>query len=282
MNILKKAMAFVIGALLAGSLAACINFSGSYANADKYLVGTQYYDGELKTLDINWTQGKVTLIQDETTDHITVREDNDLPDGKKVHSWFNEGTLYIKFCQSGYIYTNVISADKQLYVTFPKLENLDLDVTSGSAVIEKIDAVKIDVSVTSGNVEIGEAIAETFTTKVTSGNVNLGDITADKFTCKVTSGKTTIDSLNTKEGTFNSTSGSIKANIPSAEKLEFHITSGNLDLTIPEAGATISLNKTSGKFSSTRAHTAENNTYVFGDGVCSIKIKITSGDVTIR
>ena len=64
MNILKKLIGGITVAIAATCLTGCINFGGTYANADKYLVGTQYYDGELTTLDIDWSEGKVTLIQD--------------------------------------------------------------------------------------------------------------------------------------------------------------------------------------------------------------------------
>ena len=282
MNILKKLIGGITVAIAATCLTGCINFGGTYANADKYLVGTQYYDGELTTLDIDWNQGKVTLIQDETAEHITVREDNELPDGKKVHSYFVDGTLYVKFCESGYIYTNVFSQDKQLFVTFPKLENLDLDISSGEAVIGKIDGKKIDVKVTSGDIKIEQATAETFICHTTSGKINIGDVTCDTFTSKTTSGTITVDSLNTKEGTMKSTSGSITANVKTADKLTINITSGNLDLTLPEAGATVKLHKTSGSFKSTREHTEDKGTYIFGDGSCAVSIDITSGNVVIR
>ena len=282
MKLFKKVLGIITGFIAAVTLTGCINFSGYYDNADKYLIGTQYYDGELKTLDIDWTQGKVTLIQDKTAEHITVREDNELPDEKKVHSYFVDGTLYVKFCKSGYIYTHVNNSDKQLFVTFPSLENLYLDITSGAAVIEEISGDKIDIEITSGNIELGSAIANTFNVKTTSGEINLGAVYAQKFTCKLTSGKIKVDSLSTSEGTFKSTSGSINAKVDEADKLKFDVTSGNVILTIPEAGAKLTLKKTSGKFSSTREHTVDKNVYTFGNGSCEISINITSGDVTIN
>lgn len=282
MNLIKKIIGAGIMATASIALTGCVNFYGTYANADKYLVGTQYYDGELTTLDIDWTSGKVTLIQDESAQQITVREDNNLEDDKKVHSYFNDGTLSIKYCKSGLSFSKIWPEDKQLFVTFPKLTNLDLDITSGSATINKLDVEKIDISVTSGSVDLEQATAKDVKCKITSGNLNLGIIKTELFTSKLTSGKTTIDSLSTKEGTFNSTSGNLKVNVESADKLSFGVTSGDIDLTIPEAGAAVTVNKTSGKFNSTREHTVSNNVYTFGDGSCTISIKVTSGNITIR
>ena len=125
MKLYKKLLGTIILGAAALSLAACVSFD-YYPDADKYLVGTQYYDGELKTLDIDWISGSVTLIQDETADQITVKEDNNLDDDRKVHSYFHDGILSVKYCKSGLRFGNVKSIDKQLFVTFPSLETLDL------------------------------------------------------------------------------------------------------------------------------------------------------------
>lgn len=281
MKLLKKIIGAITLGVAALALTGCVNIE-VYEDADKYLAGTQYYDGELKTLEVHWTSGTVTLIQDESAGQITVKEDNNLEESKKVHSYFNDGVLKIHYCKSGIRFGNVVSSEKQLFVTFPSLEDLQLGITSGTANIEKLDATKVKITITSGTANLGQINCEEFKIGMTSGKINVASLETNKADFDTTSGKTTIDSLKTKEATFDSTSGSITANVSEAEKLDFHITSGDLDLTIPEKGATMTLNKTSGKFTSTREHKVENNVYTFGDGSCVLKVHITSGNVTIR
>lgn len=281
MKLYKKLLGTIMLGAAALSLAACVSFD-YYPDADKYLVGTQYYDGELKTLDIDWISGSVTLIQDETADQITVKEDNNLNDDRKVHSYFHDGILSVKYCKSGLRFGNVKSIDKQLFVTFPSLETLDLGITSGSANIEKLDATTAKIRITSGDLNLGQINVDDFKVGMTSGKVSIASLNTKKADFDSTSGKITIDTLNTVEADFDSTSGPIKVNVEKADKLSFDVTSGNIDLTIPEAGAKITLKKTSGKFTSTREHTSENNVYTYGDGSCAISIHVTSGNVTIR
>lgn len=265
------------------ALSACGTFITSYANADKYVAGTQYYEGELKKLDISWISGSITLIEDETASEITVKEDNNLDEAKKVHSYFNDGTLSIKYCKSGLGFQHFFAEDKQLSVTFPSLENLVVSLTSGKLNIEKLNAKSLAISVTSGTVEIGQAEVET-TSKIsaTSGKLIIGSYTTEKFTLSMTSGSATIDELSTDEAKFEFTSGKLTAKLKQANKVDVDITSGTIDLTIPEAGATVKIDKTSGSFSSDREHTSNKNVYTFGDGSCKVDIDMTSGKIIIR
>lgn len=281
MKLFRKLIATLTLGIAAISLSGCFSVT-VYANADKYVAGSQYYDGELMTLDISWTSGSVTLIQDENAGQITIEEENNLEESKKVHSYFHDGILSIKYCKSGIRVGNIKSTDKKLFITFPKLTTLNLAITSGSFICEKLDAEKMNLKMTSGSIDLGEINSDDFRLKITSGEVNIASLTSKTANFDSTSGKITIDNLKVEEGKFHSTSGSINVKVEMANKLEFDLTSGNIDLTIPENGATLRLHKTSGKFNSTREHTTENNTYVYGDGSCDIKIDITSGNVTIR
>lgn len=245
------------------SLTSCTSM-GTYADADKYLVGTQEYTGELKDLNIDWISGQVTLIEDNSITSISVKEDNDLPDEKKVHSYFHDGTLNIKYWKSGLRAKFIESYKKHLYVTFPSLENLDVDLTSGTLFADKITAKKIDVDVTSGSME-------------------LGDIKCDTITADLTSGSMTVNNLETQTGDFDCTSGKITVKESKANSLTFGLTSGSVDLKIPEAGATVKFSKVSGSYNSVREnYTKDDNKYTYGDGACQIKISVTSGKATIR
>ena len=265
MKAFKKAFIALIS-LLGLSLTACTTY-GTYADASKYLVGDQTYTGELKELDIDWVSGQVTLIEDTTSTEIKIVEESDveLIESEKVHSYFNEGTLKIKYWESGHVSHSFISRNKHIYITYPSLEKLTVDLTSGKFDSKKVSASEIKVNLTSGNVDLDEVVCETMATNVTSGIVNI-----DKITC------------NTYEA--NLTSGSVTIGASTANEMKFSVTSGKVDLTIPESGATVSFTKTSGSLHLDRQDYTKNadGQYVYGDGACKVRIKVTSGKATIR
>lgn len=266
MKAFKKAFIALIS-LLGLSLTSCTNY-GTYADADKYLVGDQTYTGVLKELDIDWVSGQVTLIEDTTSAEIKIVEESDveLIEAEKVHSYFNEGTLKIKYWESGHTsHYSFITRNKHIYVTYPALEKLTVDLTSGKFDSKKVTASDIKVNLTSGSVDLDEVVCESMTTNVTSGNVNI-----DKITC------------NTYEA--NLTSGSVTIGASIANEMTFGVTSGKVDLAIPESGATVSFTKTSGSLHLDRQDYTKNadGQYVYGDGACKVRIKVTSGKAIIR
>ena len=252
--------------LLGLSLTSCTNY-GTYADADKYLVGDQTYTGVLKELDIDWVSGQVTLIEDITSLEIKIVEESDIEliEAEKVHSYFNEGVLKIKYWESGHTSHSFIPKNKHIYVTYPALEKLTVDLTSGKFDSKKVTASDIKVNLTSGSVDLDEVVCESMITNVTSGSVNI-----DKITC------------NTYEA--NLTSGSVTIGASIANEMTFKVTSGNVDLTIPESGATVSFTKTSGSLRLDRQDYTRNadGQYVYGDGLCKVRIKVTSGKAIIR
>ena len=263
MKLGKKILSAIILPVLGLSMVSCTSMT-SYADADKYLIGSQTYTGELKTLDIDWISGQVTLIEDSTATSISVVEENDLPDEKKVHSYFHDGILNIKYWESGLRARFIDSSQKHLYVTYPSLENLDVDLTSGKLATGKITAKTVNVD-------------------LTSGSMDFDGITCDTINADLTSGSITINNLETGTGEFDCTSGSITIQHSKADSLSFDLTSGKIDLTIPEKGATVKFNKVSGSYHSIREnYTKNDNKYVYGDGSCQIKISVTSGKAYIR
>ena len=265
MKAIKKLFISLLS-LLGLSLTSC-TYYGTYADADKYLVGDQAYTGELKELDIDWVSGEVTLVEDTTSAEIKIVEESDveLIEAEKVHSYFNEGVLKIKYWESGHKSHSFISRNKHIYVTYPSLEKLTVDLTSGKFDAKKVTASDIKVNLTSGSVDLDEVSCETMTTNITSGSVNI-----DKITC------------NTYES--NLTSGSVTIGSSTANEMTFKVTSGKVDLAIPESGATISFTKTSGSLKLDRQDYTKNadGQYVYGDGACKVRIKVASGKAIIR
>ena len=262
MNSIKRLLAISMIPLMSVSLSSC-SFYGVYADADKYLVGSQDYEGELKDLDIDWVSGSVALIEDSSASKISIKEENELPDEQRVHSYFHDGTLNIKYWASGYRNFSFRTPIKNLVVTYPSLENIKVNITSGVLVSESLTA-------------------KSATFRLTSGKIVLKAIKADSLKANMTSGTTEIDDLDVKEGSFGCTSGTYLIKKSQAESLSFDMTSGKIDLAIPENGATIDFHKTSGSYHSDKEYTTVDKKFVYGEGTTQIKIRVTSGAVYIR
>lgn len=267
MKALQKSLLSIALVALSLSLTSCTTY-GRYDNADKYLVGDQTYSATVKELDVDWTSGELTLIEDKTTETITIKEESneELIDAMKVHSYVDGDVLRIKYWESGYTYKGFVAPNKHLYVTFPGFEKLSISLTSGELESNDIEANKINIS-------------------MTSGEMNLGKITCSEFNFSMTSGKAIVDYLDADIINCSLTSGRIIVKGSRSSNMSFSITSGTVDLTIPEEGAEISFKKTSGSYQSERKDyliDPNNNKYLYGEGTCQIKIKITSGKAIIR
>lgn len=267
MKALQKSLLSIALVALSLFLTSCTTY-GRYDNADKYLVGDQEYTASLKELNVDWVSGKLTLIEDNTSEVITIREESDkeLDNAMRVHSYLDGDVLRIKYWESGYVYHGFVTPKKHLYVTFPSTQQLNISLTSGDVYAEDLDVDKINIA-------------------ITSGSVKLGQVKCSEFNHSMTSGKASIDFLETNTAKCSMTSGKIVIGGSKAEDMSFDITSGTVDLTIPEEGAVVSFKKTSGSYQSERKDyliDPNNNKYLYGEGTCQIKIKITSGKAVIR
>lgn len=259
----KKLLVGIIGvATLA--LSACNGRvkMGHYADADKYVVGSQTYEGAVNNINIDWISGEITLIEDESINGVKIEEVNELNDKEKVHSYFHDKTVDIKFMESG-LSAVINKEDKKLTVTYhPGLENLNIDLTSGTINADKLTVNKIVLDYTSGKCVVGEAICETFNCDFTSGSLEISSLDVKNYKCKYTS-------------------GNIMTRFHSLENADIDFTSGRAILSTPEKGATISVDKTSGKLEVKREHVDQDGKIVIGDGSAIIDIDFTSGEVYV-
>ena len=282
---------------------ACVNSTKmeTYGNAEKYLIGSQSYDvADITTLNIDWKMGKVVLVEDPNATGITVVEDNTLPDIKKVHSYYHDGILDIKFWQSGFRST-VLDKDKILTVTYCSVGKLNVVLTSGTLYAEKLNAENtsiimtsgdidiedlkgntIELTMTSGDLDIDSIECNTFNHKMTSGNCDIDSIKAKSITMKQSSGNITVNKLDVDTFSSKSTSGDLNLSIERADNIDIFMTSGDAQIGIPSNGATVTVAKTSGSFKSNLDYVIKSGQYVFGEGQCAISIDMTSGSVRIK
>lgn len=212
-------------------------FSYQYDNASEYKPGDREIDEKVTKINIDYISGDVT-INTHDSDKVSVKEtaNIDLRDPQKVQTWVNDGTLYVRFCQS-IKRINFTNIHKKLELTLPSSQDLE-DVT---------------VEVSSGNLNCSGITSGTFTSHLSSGNLTCKDITAGGFDAKLSSGNANVDgsgknikikassgNINIKQSgdcssmTIDSSSGNITTEADKVSKMDVHASSGNITVTANE------------------------------------------------
>ena len=267
-------------------LCGCYNSAGGkiYPDADKYLVGNQTYTTSVNNINIDWAFGKVTLISDETITGAIVKEENNLPEVEKVHSYLRGSDLLIEFFASGHRGTNINSKDKELYLTYNPndIKVFDISSTSASVIAPKLTASeKVEFSLTSGDVTVEGINSPKTNIVLTSGVVNIKELSSDTLSIKATSGTVDIKNINVPEIDANITSGNLFLSLAKFNKGKLDMTSGEANIALPDDGAIVSIHKTSGSVIASRECTISGDQYIFGTSEAKMDINITSGKVVL-
>ncbi|MBE6136754.1 MAG: DUF4097 domain-containing protein [Erysipelotrichaceae bacterium] len=267
-------------------LCGCYNSAGggTYADADKYLVGSQTYVSSIDSIDIDWAFGKVTLISDESITGAIVKEENNLIDDEKVHSYLKGSELLIKFFASGHRGNNIDSKDKELYLTYNPndIKIFDIGSTSATVVLPKLVASEeVKLSLTSGNVSVEGINSPKTDIYLSSGYVKINELTSNNLSIKATSGTVDIKNIHVGDIDADMTSGNLSLGFVEFNKGQLDMTSGEANITLPDDGAIVSIHKTSGTVITSRECTISGDQYVFGTSEAKMDINITSGKVVI-
>ena len=293
---MKKFISAVLLFLLGGILVSCNStcsgiFIGSvYQNADKYENGSKEFESSIKTLDIDWVSGEISLIQDLTATKTEVIEDTiGLEPDQQVHTYLEGDTLHVRFCKSGYSgIFNVNSVNKKkLVIKFCSLEKIDLSLTSGEANFEDLEVKEFNLSYTSGKATLKNLKADDVKAAFTSGKLYINNLKANKLNVSTTSGEVEIANLEAKDIKTSFTSGKAIYNLVSTTNVDINFTSGKVILTIPtDKAVKLVLDKTSGSIRSDKTCTKVDNEYTFGpmgqEVEMFINVDMTSGTLEIK
>ena len=260
-------------------LCGCYNSAGggTYPDADKYLVGNQTYASSIDSIDIDWAFGKVTLISDETITGAIIKEENNLIDDEKVHSYLKGSELLVKFFASGHRGTNIDSKDKELYLTYNPndIRVFDIGSTSATVVLPKLMATeKVEISLTSGDVVVEGITSPKTDIYLSSGAVKIKELSSENISIKATSGTVDINNIHTKDINADMTSGNLTLGLATFTKSQFDMTSGEANITLPDDGAVVSIHKTSGTVITSRECTISGDQYIFGSSESKMDINI--------
>lgn len=318
---MKKILFGLVLTALCLSLCACgFTAGGTYPNADKYTVGNFTYDATtVKAVDISWIAGRVELVEsDGGTLNVSEKQDG-LTDDQLMRWWLDGTTLRIQYWKSGYTGT-LNSHQKRVTVEIPKgialtvhvtsgeiisgnhqlkeahlsatsgeielgavnADSVTIELTSGSLKAGPMRAVKqIAMKCTSGEIEIDNAMADTVTLQSTSGKIEAGPIDAGKFTAECTSGDIKLEAVKTDNGHVKTTSGDIKLGVYQCGSVTVSCTSGDVVLSpVHGSGMTVDYNTNSGSLNGKGGQKTWHQ--VIGDGVSSVTVNTTSGDLKLN
>lgn len=256
---------------------------GTYENADKYLVGSQTYEGVLETLDIDWLAGRIEFISDESINGMKLVEENTLPDGDKVHSYYHDGILQVKFMESGRR-SSFDPNEKKLYLTYnpTEVKKFGIALTSGTLVAPKIVAKEsVNIVMTSGTSSFEGIESPSVNVTFTSGSFTCKELKTTKASLGATSGNMNISNIDVDEINADMTSGNLTFSFARFVSSRLDMTSGNLNVTLPSDGGIVSVSKRSGSVTTSRECTIVGDIYTFGTSQSKMSINVTSGRVVL-
>lgn len=266
-------LSFGIGSFVTGE---------NYPNAEAYQTGSFTYEADqVKAIEIYWRSGEVVIAESDDAVLNVCESGGDLPEDTAMHYLLEEGTLKIRFCESGAM-INVESNDKHLTLEVPKGIDLSVHTTSASVKADTLEQNSILISAHSGKTELGTAEAESISLSSSSGTIRADRISAQTLKCDTSSGSVQIKDLEADMTDIETTSGRVDLTLTSAPDVKIDTSSGNTSLHLPENGAEIAYTAKSGKLHTKKPFEQKGDLYVFGKGESRITAHSSSGNLEIR
>lgn len=253
-----------------------------YPNAKAYQIGAFTYEADkVKCVEIYWRSGEVDIIESDSAE-ISVRESGgQLPEDTAMHYLLEDGTLRIRFCESG-ARIRVHPNDKHLTIEVPKGIDLSIHTTSAQVNADVLEQNSILISAHSGRTELGTVEAESIDLSSSSGSIHADSVSAKTIKCNTSSGSVRIDALDTDKADLKTSSGSVELALSAISQLDIRTSSGKTVLHLPASGAEIAYTASSGKLHTEQAFDRKGDLYVFGKGESKITVDSSSGNLEIQ
>ena len=254
----------------------------SYSNAEAYQTGAFTYEAdEVKSIEIYWRSGEVELIESDEAELSARESGGELPEEAAMHYLLEDGTLRIRFCESG-AKLQVHSNDKRLTIEIPKGIDLSVHTTSSPIKADALHQNSILISAHSGRTELGSAEAKSIDLSSSSGSIRAESISAQTLKCSTSSGSVQINALAAERVDVETSSGSVDLTFTAAVQADIRTSSGRTSLRLPEGGAEIAYSASSGTLHAAGNFEQNGDLYVFGRGESRITVKSSSGSLVIR
>lgn len=291
---MKKTIAYVVAAVFLSVLTAlfvgCTNFNQyqTWKNHENYKVGgSEYSFDDISAINLDWIFGSVEIYAAEN-ESIKVYETcaKELSETCQMRHYVNNGLLDIKFVAPK---TNLIkfNLNKTLHVVLPlgkTFDSMKINIVSSELSVKDLKINNININTVSGSGNFTGIESKIFDVNTVSGNINLslckiGGLTLNSVSGKVVSSECEFTALN-----LHSTSGNFDLqSITMLSLADIDTTSGKIKLILPENnGFRLNYKTVSGNLiNEFESKVVASDTYIYGDGVISLKIESTSGDLTI-
>ena len=306
--LLKSAAAACILALLACGLMVFfkgLNIGLNYANAEAYTAGGAELDGPVKNLDINWTDGAVSIAYHaKNTVEISETAAKPITGDAALRWWLDGDTLRIQYARTGF--HTLRSLNKALTVTLPEgaslgsvaidvtsgevnvpdllAENVKVDLTSGDLALKQSgSAGRVELSSISGNITADVSEVGALNVSATSGKIRTTVGSAEEVSISSTSGDIALDGGSAGKAGIDSTSGKIGVTLAAFGELKIDATSGDITAALPsQPGYRADVDTAGGRFDYAVPLTRDGNTWICGDGSARVRIDTTSGNVRLE
>ena len=278
-----------------------------YKNADKYTAGDREINDKIEIINIHYLSGDVKLVGADTSS-VSIKEttNKQVEDKRKVHSWVDGSTLYIRYCASA---KNIDfnNLEKKLTVTVPvdvKLSDVKVEMSSGSFSAENFETENINAEASSGSVS-ADCTVKNADMKASSGKVYLlqkGE--GGEISLRASSGSVSAEVESAEKLSTEASSGGIRVNAGKVKKFKSTVSSGSCEFTFNEVPASSEIEASSGSVTiylpenadvsatfkrssgdldySDIAFTKDGNSYVSGNGENKMSVETSSGDITIK
>lgn len=180
---------------------------------------------------------------------------------------------------------------EELYVTIPDDfdQAIRLDSSSGTINMAGLQGLsELDIDVSSGSVMIEEIMTEKFRYDGSSGRLTVQGLNAHESEIAISSGKVILNDIS-GEIQGESSSGSVEINVASLEEsIEWQASSGSITLRLPhEASFELSASTSSGSIDSdfpimVQSQSKRELNGVVGEGGVPIDLKVSSGKIKIE
>lgn len=168
-------------------------------------------------------------------------------------------------------------------------DTIKISASSGDIELYNLDADDFQVQTSSGDIRVKKFTGETGKIHSTSGDIEVNDFASEYADFKSTSGEIKIKKLDCDYFDAGNTSGGVSLeldNAPSATS-SVECTSGDIDLYLPmREKFSVDVSCTSGtfrdKFNNNRMNPRNNYRMDYNGGGATIKLRTTSGDITLE
>ena len=260
---------------------------------ERAIVFDKTYEDNIDNINLKWRSGDVNIYKN-TEENIRVvqKSSKELTEDELVKVNIENGTIKIeegnkkiRFFILGF---GTLGTEVDVYLPEKQYNEIQVKLSSGQIVAEKINCDKFICNLTSGDIEISELNSNSTDIDVTSGKIIVNKLETDSMDVNVMSGDTRIEGV-AKNVNLKTTSGRIDFKdeiLP--EKLDVNVTSGDIKIDIPEnEGFNVDYNITSGDFKSDfelmySSNSKRNGMAKYKNGGNEFIFRVTSGQIKLN